>query len=365
LTDPFSREVHCILGLPFDSIGLAEAVGRLQDAAARQEKCFLSTPNLNWLIACQHDQDLRNSVIDSDLSIVDGMPLVWVAGWLGIPIAERVAGSAVFEGLRSSRVRRLSVYFFGGPEGIAEAACRRLNESVEGLSCAGYECPGFGSVEDMSSEATIAGINASGADFVVVALGAKKGQAWIERNRDRLSAPVISHLGAVVNFVAGTVSRAPVWMQRSGMEWLWRIKEETGLWRRYFFDGVAFLRLLVTRVLPHALLLRRQRPAPGDLAEAGVLLRENEGETVAELRGAWIGSNVEPVRECFRRAVQLGRDIRLDMSAVSYVDSTFVGLLLLLSGVCCKQGLSLHVSRPNESVIRILRYSSADYLLRD
>lgn len=365
MTDPFARRVHCILGLPFDAIDLAGSVRRVQEAAGKPEKCFLSTPNLNWLVACQTDQDLRNSVIDSDLSIVDGMPLVWVARWLGVPIAERVAGSAVFDGLRASRAQPMSVFFFGGPEGIAEAACRRLNASVEGLSCAGYECPGFGTVEDMSSEATIAGINASGADFVVVALGAKKGQAWIERNRDRLSAPVISHLGAVVNFVAGTVSRAPVWMQRSGMEWLWRIKEETGLWRRYFSDGMVFLELLLTRVLPHVLLLRRQRPAPDEILGARAVLRENADETLLELSGAWVESNLGTVRESFGRALQLGRDVRIDMAEVSHVDSAFVGILLLLSGSCRRARRRLLISRPNEVVSRIFRYSSADHLLRD
>ncbi len=365
LPDPFSRKVYCILGLPFDAIDLAGSVRLVQEAAARKEKCFLSTPNLNWLVTCQQDADLRNSVIDSDLSIVDGMPLVWVAGWLGIPIVERVAGSAVFEGLRSSRAQRMSVFFFGGPRGIAEEACRRLNESVEGLACAGHECPGFGSVEEMSSDATIARINASGADFVVVALGAKKGQAWIERNRGRLTAPVISHLGAVVNFVAGTVSRAPEWMQRSGLEWLWRIKEETGLWRRYFSDGMAFLKLLLTRVVPYALLLSRHRLDPVEIFEAKAVLRENADETLLELSGAWVESNLGPLREYFRCAADIGRDVHIDMAAVSHIDSAFVGLLLLMSGSCRRQGRHLYICRSNEAVSRILRYLSAEYLFRD
>lgn len=365
MADPFAREVYCILGLPFDAIDLVASVRRVQEAAALREKCFLSTPNLNWLVGCQRDADLRNSVIDSDLSVVDGMPLVWIAGWLGIPIAERVAGSAIFEGLRASRTQRMSVFFFGGPEGIAEEACRRLNEAAEGLSCAGYESPGFGSVEDMSSEATVSAINASCADFVVVALGAKKGQSWITRNRGRLTAPVISHLGAVVNFVAGTVSRAPLWMQRSGLEWLWRIKEETGLWRRYFSDGMVFLELLLMRVLPHVLLLRRHRPTSEEILGARAVLRENADETSLELSGAWVEANLGPVRETFRRAQHFGRNVQIDMAEVSYVDSAFLGLLLLLSGSCRRAGRRLLISRPNEVVSRIFRYSSADYLLRD
>lgn len=84
----------------------------------------------------------------------------------------------------------------------------------------------------MSNAETIERINASGADFLVVSLGARKGQAWIMQNRQHLSVLLISHLDAMVNFVAGTVSRAQQWMQRFGLEWLWRIKEEPVLWRR-------------------------------------------------------------------------------------------------------------------------------------
>lgn len=360
MTDIFDRDVHCILGLPFDAVDLDAAVGIVQRAAQTREKCFLSTPNLNWLVACQHDRDLRRSVIDSDLSVVDGMPLVWVARWLGVPLRERVAGSAIFDALRGSAAARLRVFFFGGPVGIAEQACRRLNETATGLTCVGHECPGFGSVEEMSSPATIENINRSGADFVVVALGARKGQAWIEHNRGRIEAPVISHLGAVVNFVAGTVSRAPRWMQRSGFEWVWRIKEETGLWRRYFDDGIAFLRLLATRVAPLALL---RLTAPAEAADTGTATIEARREgpvSVLILGGAWVRANLAPLRLAFRHATEAKLPIRLDLGGVTYIDGAFVGLLLLLSGHCRRNGMRLEIGTRNRRVERILRYSAVD-----
>lgn len=365
MSDPFKRQVHCILGLPFDAIDLAGAVRKVQTAATQRDKCFLSTPNLNWLIACKTDQLLRNSVIDSDLSIADGMPLVWVARWLGIPILERVAGSAVFEQLKSSKSQRVAVYFFGGPEGIAETACRRLNEDVAGLVCVGHQCPGFGSIEEMSSDKTIASINACDPDFIVVALGARKGQAWIEHNRSRLVAPVISHLGAVVNFVAGTVSRAPVWMQRSGLEWLWRIKEENSLWRRYLADGGAFIALLLTRVFPYICFLLMHRPSADALGKSEVEVYDESGIMVIRLRGAWTGANLGPLRDCFGRVARSGQNVRFDLAGVTYIDSSFLGLLLLLYGTCRQRGRRLELSQPSEAVKRILRYSCAEYLLNE
>ncbi len=276
----FDRNVYCLLGLPFDAVNMNAAVQIVRRAVAQRTACFISTPNLNFLIGCLTDRQFRQSVINSDLSIADGMPLVWIARFLDIPIRERVPGAGLFEALRNNVMHPLSVYFFGGPDGAAATACRRLNGESSGVHCTGFESPGFGSIEDLSSEATIAAINASNADFLLVALGAKKGQAWIEHNRSRISVPVISHLGAVVNFVAGTLQRAPPWMQRAGLEWLWRIKEEPGLLRRYVKDGISFIRLLATRVIPYAWLRYQHRQSDHIQNAAAIDLYEDESDEI-------------------------------------------------------------------------------------
>ena len=358
----FDREVYCLLGLPFDAVDVAQVVRRLRQAARERRPCFLSTPNLNFLIGCRTDSQFRDSVVRSDLSIADGMPLVWIARLLGVPIRDRTAGSSVFEALRHDAAERMSVFFFGGPDGVAETACRRLNEASPGLRCVGYESPGFGSIDDMSGDATIAKINSSGADFLVVSLGARKGQAWIVRNRARLSAPVVSHLGAVPNFIAGTIGRAPAWMQRAGLEWLWRIKEEPKLWRRYFGDGLATLVLLATRVLPHAWYLRRYKADTAQLQAASAETREDGQHCTIRLQGAWTRSNLAALRDCFSRAVPAGKDLRLDMAGVSYVDSAFVGLVMLLHGYQTQHGRRLLIGALQKPVRQVIRYCCAEYL---
>jgi N-acetylglucosaminyldiphosphoundecaprenol N-acetyl-beta-D-mannosaminyltransferase len=224
------RDLHWILGLPFDAVTLQEAVDRVRAAAKNRTPLFISTANLNFLIASQKDEAFRDSVIHSDLSLADGMPIIWMAKLLNLPIHERVAGASLFDALRyqplNAGERPLRIYFFGGPDGVAQRAHEAINQDSGSMECCGYMSPGFGSIEEMSTLEILHQINATEADFVVVSLGAKKGQAWIERNRTLLNAPVISHLGAVVNFVAGTVQRAPIWVQRIGAEWVWRIKEE-------------------------------------------------------------------------------------------------------------------------------------------
>lgn len=359
----FDRDVYCLLGLPFDAVNMTAAVQIVRGAVAQRAACFISTPNLNFLIGCLADHQFRQSVINSDLSIADGMPLVWIARLLDIPIRERVAGAGLFEALRNNVSHPLSVYFFGGPDGAAETACRRLNGESSGVHCTGFESPGFGSIEDMSSAATIAAINASNADFLLVSLGAKKGQAWIEHNRAQIVVPVISHLGAVVNFVAGTLKRAPSWMQRIGLEWLWRIKEEPGLWRRYYSDGLALIRLLFTRVIPYYRFIRRHRPPNRELVAAAIVIREGASEMVISLRGAWTRDNLGPLRNCLTRVVIADMDLRMDLEHVLYVDASFLGLMLLLHKHQNQHGRSLLCSPASPQVQKVFEFGCCEFLL--
>lgn len=358
----FNREVHCLLGLPFDAVDMQHVLQRIRKAASERSSCFISTPNLNFLIAAQSDSAFRDSVINSDLSIADGMPIVWLAKLLGMPIRERLAGSDMFESLRTAEPPRLSVFFFGGLEGVAEKACNMLNDGSSGLRCAGFKYPGFVSVAEMGCEENIEQINSSHADFLVVSLGAKKGQAWIEQNLPRISVPVVSHLGAVVNFVAGELDRAPVWIRRSGLEWLWRIKEEPALWRRYSSDGWMFARLMLDRILPYAWFEFWNRPKSSEL-EASVAERiEEDGRIIIRLRGAWGRGNLGSLRECLAGSAQSGKDVLIDLEQVNYVDSAFIGLLLLVYGAQKRQSKHLVIANATRNVCKIFNYCCAEYL---
>lgn len=359
----FGREVHCLLGLPFDAVSMLSVLRQIRTSSSEKRPCFLSTPNLNFLIAAQSDIAFRDSVINSDLSIADGMPIVWMARLLGIPVQERIAGSDVFERLGAAPPPKLAVYFFGGPEGVAEKACNHLNAESSGLRCVGYTYPGFASVAEMSSDAHIDAINATGADFLVVSLGAKKGQSWIERNRARISVPVISHLGAVVNFVAGSLERAPLWIRRLGLEWLWRIKEEPTLWRRYAADGWVLIRLLATRIVPHVWFRLIHSPKEDDLSRAEVHVADEAEQIIVRLRGAWMMKNLGPLRNAFTDVVRSGKTVHLDLGQVNFVDSAFLGLLLLLHGELKRNGKRLSVVGAAGNVRRIFRYTCVEYLL--
>lgn len=240
LTEP----VHWLLGLPFDAIGMDAAVQRIREAARTRRRLAFITPNVNFVAMAARDTAFRDALLATGLSLVDGMPLVRLGRRNGIDFPERVAGSSLLVQLATQVVDRpLRVHLFGGGPGIAERAAARLPQVGPGLTSAGWTDPGFGTIESMSRREHIERINDSGADLLVLALGARNGHLWIAHNHDRLEVPVVSHLGAAVNFISGTLRRAPHWMQESGLEWTWRIIEEPALLGRYWSDGLAYLRM--------------------------------------------------------------------------------------------------------------------------
>lgn len=366
----FDRDVYCLLGIPIDAVDMARVRDHVRGAAAQRRRCFLSTPNLNFLMGCRRDGAFRDSLINSDLNIVDGLPIAWMARRLGIPVRSRVTGSGLFETLMAetdpAAGRRLSVYFFGGPDGAARAAGEALEAGTSGLRCAGFQSPGFGSVEDMSRPDMIDAINASGADFLVVSLGARKGQAWIERNRHRLTVPVLSHLGAVVNFVAGTVDRAPAWVQRCGLEWLWRIKEEPALWRRYWQDGLGFLGVLFTRLLPYAVWLRLSwHGLVREARRGGVMLSADAEGCRLRVMGSTPDHLPPSQRDILRQAAARRCAITVDLSRADYLSPNFFGLLLVLRKHQAAAGKPLRFIGLSRRMARLFRWNGAEYLLTE
>ena len=204
IPDDLSRDAYCVLGMPIDVLDMSSALRDIETAAASKTRFLISTPNLHFLVKIQSDLDFRESLLLSDLCPADGMPVVRIARLLGIPIKDRVAGSDIFEALKAEHnsARPLRVFLFGGAEGVAAAASRALNARPSGLYCVGSFYPGYSSVEAMSHDDIIDEINSSDADLLIVSLGAKKGQSWLQRNHDRLLIPVRIYLGAVINFQA-------------------------------------------------------------------------------------------------------------------------------------------------------------------
>jgi N-acetylglucosaminyldiphosphoundecaprenol N-acetyl-beta-D-mannosaminyltransferase len=271
---------------------------------------------------------------------------------LGIPIRERVSGSNLVERLfdQKNSLEKYKIFYFGGQDDVADRANENTEKKSEAAVGVGAISPGFVSVDVMSKPEYIQKINESDADLLVVALGAKKGQDWIVKNLPDLTVPVVSHLGAVVNFVAGTVSRSPGWMQKTGLEWLWRIKEENTLLRRYWNDGLRFLVLLWRDVLPQ--LIRKKMPDDGNISLT------LSGDCLL-IKGALTVNTVSVFVTELLHCLTSPELRAIDLSSCKCLDARGIGALMMLR----KHRPDLKILNASEGVERIFRENNASYLL--
>lgn len=338
MSSAFDRDVWAIFGMPIDNVSLDEAARLVERAVETRERLSFVTPNVNWLVRAIKDPRAMHQIVNADLSLADGAPVVWLARRLGVPLTERVAGSDLFERLRAgteTSALPIRVFFFGGRDGAAERAHLTLAAEQGRLVAAGWHNPGFGDLESMSSAEIIDKINAAKPDFVLVSLGAAKGQAWIEHNQSRLEAPVMAHLGAVVDFVAGTVKRAPRWMSRAGLEWLWRIFAEPSLWSRYWKDGLELVSL--TRRGLKLLQSASETETPSSPVSAQTT------DQVLKLSGDLVESERDALRQELSAFACTEGDLTLDLNEINAIDASGFGQIRMLEQVANKRGNRVHI----------------------
>src|SRR5262245_27449144 len=358
-----SRKIYCVLGIPIDRIEMPDVLRQIAAAIASRTPFLISTPNLHFLVTSQTDLEFRESLLRSDLCTADGMPLVWLSRLLGIPIHERVAGADVFETLKTVN-GPTKVFLFGGADGLAAAACEKINSESQSVTCVGSIFPGFGDVDQMSTDSIFETINASKADFLLAALGAKKGQKWLLRNHERIRTPVRAHLGATMGFQAGQLRRAPVYLQKLGLEWLWRISEEPHLWKRYWNDGWVFLRLLLTRVLPLIVASKFLEIRWRKENSLNIDQSENQNSVILRFKGFATAKNIEKATAAFEEAMLSKKDIVINLRDSRLIDARFLGLLCVLDKELAKQRLRAKLADIPRPVRSILRLSGFEFLQR-
>lgn len=244
-----------IAGIAFDDVTMPEAVVRLSQMAQKTDRPrHICTGNLDHLVMLQRDPEFRAIYAAADLVLADGAPIVWLSRLTGdgAPLRERVTGSDLFWELgRASAATGLRLFFLGGAPGAAERAAENLCAKHPGAIVCGTDCPErsvFALPEEQ--ERIHARIRAAQPDILLVGLGAPKQEKWIAANKEALGVPVAIGVGGTFEMASGVVRRAPLWMQRTGLEWVYRCGQEPGrLFRRYFLHDLPFLCLLTARTL--------------------------------------------------------------------------------------------------------------------
>jgi N-acetylglucosaminyldiphosphoundecaprenol N-acetyl-beta-D-mannosaminyltransferase len=241
-----------ILGVHIDAQTFAEATTTLLQWTQDDGKRYVCTCPVYTLMMCRENPDVDRALNRADMVTADGIPVVWLQRRLGVGNAERVYGPDLLLALcEASGIRHA---FWGGLPGVPEMLVAKLTERFPGINIVGSYAPPVSELYGRVDQAAVERLNASGAQIVWVGLGSPKQDLWMALHRPLLEAPLLIGVGAAFDLIAGTKRQAPRWMQRSGLEWVYRLLQEPGrLGRRYLVYNPRFVWL----VLRHQLLFRR------------------------------------------------------------------------------------------------------------
>jgi bacterial polymer biosynthesis proteins, WecB/TagA/CpsF family len=233
-----------ILGMRVDPTSYEEATEKVLAWVAAGESRYVCVANVHMVMEAHDDPSFRALVNAADLVTPDGMPLVWMLRKLGYPHQERVYGPELASRVCAEAARRgVPVGFYGGHPEALEALVRNLIARFPGLRVVYAYSPPFRPLTPEEDERVTEEINASGARILFVGLGCPKQEWWMAEHKGRVRAVMLG-VGAAFDFHAGRVRQAPVWMQRAGLEWLFRlVQEPRRLWRRYLKHNPRFLLL--------------------------------------------------------------------------------------------------------------------------
>lgn len=232
-----------IIGTGVSAITLESAVEAILGWRDLGEQNSVSTCTAHTLVEAQRDRALRDRINRANIATPDGMPLVWLCRAAGHPQVTRVYGPDLMLALcESGCASRLRHYFYGGAEGVPESLAADLTRRFPDLQVAGTYSPPYRPLSPDEDAAIIELINATRPDIVWVGLGTPKQDFWVADHRGKINAAALIAVGAAFDFHSGRVKQAPLWIQRSGLEWLFRlIQEPRRLWKRYLVDNLIFV----------------------------------------------------------------------------------------------------------------------------
>lgn len=211
-----------------DELTFDEALDAILERARGAEGGFIVTPNVDHVVLAEDNDALCAAYDEAFLSLVDGMPLLWLAKLLGHPLPEKISGSDLVEPLLArAQSEGLRVYFLGARDGVGKRAAEKLLVRYPKLDICGVESPplGFEKNEALLEE-VLARVREAKPHVVLVALGCPKQELFMRAHARALSPAVLLGIGATLDFLAGEVQRAPTWMSRAGVEWLYRLAQE-------------------------------------------------------------------------------------------------------------------------------------------
>ena len=231
-----------VLGARINALGWQQTLDVLAGWVARRESRYVCISNVHMVVTARKDKGLAEAMSASDMVTPDGAPVAWMLRRLGFADQPRISGTELMLAyLKEAAARGEPTYLYGGTEETLAGLVRNLQERFPALVIAGAWSPPFRALSEEEDRALVERINASGARTVWVGLGCPKQEKWMQAHRGGVNA-VMFGVGAAFDFISGSKPRAPLWMQKAGLEWLHRLGSEPGrLWQRYLVTNTLFV----------------------------------------------------------------------------------------------------------------------------
>ena len=279
------------------------------------------------------------------MATADGMPLVWGARLLGVPMEGRVTGADLVPALAQRCAEKsYTMYLLGAAPGVAAQAGAVLQRYNVGLNIVGTFSPPYGSIMDID-QAILDDIKAAKPDVLLVAFGNPKQEKFIGMYGRELGVPVMIGVGGTLDFIAGITRRAPEWMQKTGLEWIYRLAQEPRrLWKRYIHDLAGFSSFFIQQWWA----MRRGRTVETVLPSTDMVQIDNT--VILSPQGRLDLNNSQSFAEKAQQAISTGRQVIVNMSGLTFIDSAAIGSLVGLTKVARDSGQELYLASVPETI---------------
>ncbi len=234
-----------VFGCPVDQMTLDQCIDIMEASIKQQKRCHLIVVNAAKVVKSRSDRELKSIISEADIIGADGVPVVWASKILGQPLPGRVNGTDVMERLiELSDKRGYTIYLLGAKETVIRTAVDRLHQLYPSVNIAGYRNGYFDTIQD--EEVAVREINKVKPDILLIGMGTPMKEQWVKRHKHNLDVGVIHGVGGSFDILGGVTKRAPRWMQKSGLEWFYRLLQEPRrMWKRYLFTNILFLKFML------------------------------------------------------------------------------------------------------------------------
>ncbi len=354
-----SGDTVALFGMPITNVTMTEAVARIEEYIGSGKTHQIATANLDFARNSLRDPYLQGIICECSMVLPDGAPMLWASRMFRAGLRERVTGVDLIPELaRLSQEKGYGIFLLGSTEESSEAAAQVLTRRFPKVRIVGRHCPPIAPLHEMDDEDFLWRIEQSEARIVFVGFGNPKQEIWIHRHRDRLPPAVYIGIGGSLDLIAGKLKRAPMWVRKLQLEWLYRMAQEPlRLMPRYLRDSVALLSHLPLGVAAN-------RMQPFERRQRGTAVHVRTGFRVFATPGKLGARAAALLVEEAKSAAGFGETLVIDMTATLRVEAEGIGGLLEARRTMLEQGNWIWLVSMSNPVRRFLQFSAVVDLFR-